>query len=246
MDRGFYTLGSGMITQNRKLTGISNNLANIQTNGYKRKVVTSTTFGDMVVSRLDSKTQPTTIGTLSLATVADKTNVIHSEGTLKSTQRNLDFAIRGEGFFAVQGNNGTVYTRDGSFNVDDQGYLVLNGQGRVLGVNGPIRVGTDEFTADSQGNIAVNGAAVGKLAVYNFADYNNLKINGEGLYTAAGGAALVQNSDIAWKTLEGSNVDAAQEMTNAMAAQRELQNCSQAIKMYDSVIGRAVTEIGKI
>lgn len=246
MDRGFYTLGSGMITQNRKLTGISNNLANIQTNGYKRKVVTSTTFGDMVVSRLDSKTQPTTIGTLSLATVADKTNVIHSEGTLKSTQRNLDFAIRGEGFFAVQGNNGTVYTRDGSFNVDDQGYLVLNGQGRVLGANGPIHVGTDEFTADSQGSIAVNGTAVGKLAVYNFADYNNLKISGDGLYTSAGGATLVQNPDIAWKTLEGSNVDAAQEMTNAMAAQRELQNCSQAIKMYDSVIGRAVTEIGKI
>lgn len=244
MDRGFYTLGSGIIAQNRKLTGISNNLANVQTLGYKKKEVTTTTFGDMVISRVDSATTP--IGTLSLATLADKTNVIHSQGDLKGTNRTLDFAIRGEGFFSVQGQNGMIYTRNGSFNVDQEGYLVLKNEGRVMGTNGPIHVGTDQFTADEQGNIAVNGTNVGNLAVYNFADYNNLKISGDGMFTAAGGATLMQNPSIMWKTVEGSNVDAAKEMTNAMSTQRELQNCSQAIKMYDQVIGRSVTEIGKI
>jgi fagellar hook-basal body proteins len=244
MVRGFYTLGSGMIAQSRKLTGISNNLANVETTGYKKQEVTTTTFGDMVISRVDSQTTP--IGSLSLATLADRTNVIHSQGELKSTGRAMDFAIRGEGFFAVQGQNGTLYTRDGSFNVDQDGYLVLNNEGRVMGENGPIQVGTDQFTADGQGNISVNGTVVGRIAVYNFADYNNLRLADNEMYTSTGGATLMQNPDVAWKMLEGSNVDTAQEMTNAIAAQRELQNCSQAIKMYDQVIGRAVTDIGKV
>ncbi|HEX2985427.1 MAG TPA: flagellar hook-basal body complex protein [Caproiciproducens sp.] len=244
MVRGFYALGSGILTQNRKLSGITNNLTNMDTTGYKKKVVTSTTFGDMVISRVDAQTKP--IGSMSLITAVDKTNVIHSQGTLRSTDRGLDFAIEGEGFFQVQGQNGTVYTRNGSFNLDQQGYLVLNGQGRVMGTNGPIHVGTDQFTADSQGNIAVGGRTVGKLAVYNFADYNNLKISGEGMFTAAGGATLMQNPSLRWKTLEGSNVDASEEMTNLITTQRELQSCSQAIKMFDQVLSRSVTEIGKI
>ena len=244
MVRGFYTLGSGMLTQSRILTGISNNLANVETLGYKKEQVSATTFGSMVINRVDSQRTP--IGSLSMITLADKTNVIHSEGSIKNTQRNLDFAIQGEGFFAVQGQNGTVYTRNGSFNVDQEGYLILEGQGRVMGSNGPIHVGTDNFTADAQGNLSVNGNAVGKLAVYNFADYNNLKISGEGMFTAAGGANLVQNPDILWKTVEGSNVNSAEEMTNAISSQRNLQTCSQAIKMYDQVLSRAVTDIGKI
>lgn len=244
MVRGFYALGSGMLTQSRILSGISNNLANLETPGYKKKEVSVTTFGNMVINRVDS--QKTPIGSMSMIAAADKTNTIHSEGTLKSTERNLDFAIQGEGFFAVQGQNGTVYTRNGSFNVDDQGYLILKGQGRVLGNNGPIHIGTDNFTADSQGNLSLNGNVTDKIAVYNFADYNNLKTTGEGMFTAAGGAALMQNPNILWKSIEGSNVDSAEEMTNAISAQRNLQTCSQAIKMYDQVLARAVTDIGKI
>lgn len=244
MVRGFYALGSGMLTQSRILTGISNNLANVETPGYKKKEVSASTFGNMVINRVDS--QKTPIGNMSLITVADRTNTIHSEGSLKNTDRGLDFAIQGEGFFAVQGQNGTVYTRNGSFNVDQDGYLVLDGQGRVLGTNGPIQIGTDDFTADKQGNLSVNGNVVDKIAVYNFADYNNLRTTGAGMFTAAGGAAVMQNPEILWKTVEGSNVDSAQEMTNAISAQRDLQTCSQAIKMYDQVLSRAVTDIAKI
>ena len=245
MVRGFYALGSGMLTQSRILTGISNNLANVETPGYKKKEVTASTFGSMVINRVDSEKTP--IGSMSLITVADKTNVIHSEGTLKNTERSLDFAIQGEGFFAVQGKNGTVYTRNGSFNVDADGYLVLNNVGRVLGQNGPIQIGTDQFSADTQGNLTVNGKNVNKIAVYNFNDYNNLKIAGEGMYTSAGAAAtLIQNPEIMWKTVEGSNVNAAEEMTDALKVQRNLQNCSQAINMYDQVLSNAVTNIGKL
>ncbi len=245
MVRGFYALGSGMLTQSRILTGISNNLTNVETPGYKRKEVTATTFGKMVINRVD--TQKTPIGKMSMITVADKTNTIHSEGVLKNTERTLDFAIKDEGFYAIQGANGTVYTRNGSFNVDQDGYLVLDNVGRVMGRNGPIHIGTDKFTADSQGNLSVNGKVVDKIAVYNFADYNNLQTVDQGMFTSTGGAPTqVQEPNIMWKTIEGSNVDAAQEMTNAIALQRNLQTCSQTIKMYDQILARAVTDIAKI
>lgn len=166
MVRGFYTLSSGLLTQTRKLTAVSNNLANVQTPGYKRNVVSATTFGNMVISRLDNRGS-VPVGEMNLITAADRTDVIHSQGSLKETGRNLDFAIQGQGFFGVQGENGVVYTRNGSFNVDEQGYLLSQDLGgRVLGQNGPLMVGTDQFEADNNGNILVNGAQVGTLAVF--------------------------------------------------------------------------------
>lgn len=244
MVRGFYMLGSGMLTQSRVLSGISNNLSNINTSGYKDEKVTTSTFGSMVMDRIDSAKTP--IGSVTLMRTADGIKTDYSEGTLKETGRTLDFAIKGQGFFAVQGSNGTVYTRNGNFNVDDQGYLVVEPGGRVLGQNGPIHVGTDNFTADSEGNILVNGQVADKIDVVDFADYNTLQNAGEGLFTASGQPTQVQNPSILWKTLEGSNVDAAQEMTQALSAQRNLQSCSQALQMYDNNLEKAVTEIAKV
>lgn len=246
MVRGFYTLGSGILTQSRRLSGISNNIANIDTPGYKKQHISSTTFGDILISRIDSHSV-TPIGKLGAISTVDKTKVIHSEGSLNNTGRNQDFAIKGEGFFAVQGQNGSLYyTRNGSFNVDQDGYLTLSGVGRVVGKNGAIRVGTDNFTSDDQGSIFVNGSTVDKIAVYNFSDYNNLKLAPNGLFTAASGAVQEQTPQILWKTLEGSNVDTAKELTDAISAQRTLQSCSESLKMYDQVLQKAVTDIAKI
>ena len=243
MVRGFYTLGSGMLTQNRVLGAISNNIANINTNGYKKSTVTTSTFGQMVVNRVDA--QKSELGDATMSNIVNTNTTIHSEGTLNSTDRALDFAISGQGFFAVQSDNGVVYTRNGSFNLDDQGYLCVKGVGRVLGQNGPIYLGSDAVTADGQGDIAVDGRVAGKLAISDFSNYDDLSKVGEGTYSGAN-ATLVANPQLKWKTLEGSNVDAAAEMTNAIAAQRNLQNCSQALKMYDAVLSKAVTDIGKV
>jgi flagellar basal-body rod protein FlgG len=180
-----------------------------------------------------------------MANIVYTNTTIHSEGTLKSTDRTLDFAISGSGFFAVQSANGIIYTRNGSFNLDDQGYLVIKGLGRVMGQNGPIQLGTDAITADGQGNIAVNGNNINKIAVYDFADYKSLSAIGNGTYSGTN-AVLAANPAVNWKTLEGSNVNSAEEMTNAIAAQRNLQTCSEALKMYDKILEEASTEVGKV
>ena len=244
MVRGFYTLASGMLTQNRMLDTISNNLANSETTGYKTDHVTAKTFGRMVIDRVDANKTP--IGSVTMMTTADRAVTDFSEGSFEPTGRNLDFAISGQGFFAVQTGGGTVYTRNGSFNVDGGGYLALNGVGRVLGRNGqPIYLGTDSVTADEAGNLSVGGRVAGSIGTYAFADDQTLKTVGEGMYSGTG-ATVVENPQIVWKSVENSNTDPARELTAAIDAQRSLQSCSQALKMYDEVLDKATTDIGRI
>lgn len=242
MVRGFYTLGSGMLTQGRVLNTISNNFANENTAGFKKSSVMEKTFGNMLIRRMDKGC--TSLGDAALLDIADESITNFSQGAVENTGRNLDFGIFGDGFFAVQGSNGQqTYTRSGSFNIDDQGYLVLKGKGRVMGTNGPIHVGTENITADEQGNLYVGTNRVGQIALYDFRDRGALKVVGEGMYSS-NNAVRVTNPRIKWQSLESSNVNMAQEMTNAMASQRQLQNCSQALKMYDEVLDQAL-EISK-
>lgn len=245
MTRGFYTLGSGLITQNRQLSAISNNLANSKTNGFKKDVVVSTAFGDMVMNRIDSMRTP--VGDVSMLRTVDISHTVHSQGFLEDTQRNLDFAIMNSGFFAIQGENSTVYSRNGSFNIDAEGYLMLQGVGRVLGDNGnPIQVGTDKIVADESGTIRSEaGAVLGKIGIYDFENYGELLTVGEGMYNGPN-PTLVESPTLRWKNLEGSNVDVGQEMTNSIATQRILQSVSQAVKMYDTTLQAATTQIGRI
>ena len=245
MNRGFYTLGSGMLTNNRSLSAISNNLANLTTIGYKKSQIQSATFGDMLMYRLDDNT--TEIGSVSRLRSATQSYTIHSQGTLDTTDRTLDFAISGSGFFEVQSEDGVVYTRNGNFSINSDGYLVLNNVGRVLGTDGqPIRLGTDDFEADSAGNLFVDSVKVGQLAVADFADYTSLVSVNEGMYGANGQQSIASDAAISWKTLELSNAESAEEMTNAIAVQRNLQACAQALQIYDNNLAKAVAEIGKI
>lgn len=244
MVRGFYDLGSGILTQSRKLNTIGNNIANVNTNGFKESRVAEQAFGSMVVNRSDGRKTAVGNATLMDAPTAPATDF--SQGDRKETGRSLDFAIEGNGFFAVQGTGGTVYTRNGSFNVDSDGYLVLKGVGRVLGQNGgAIRLDTDNVTADGQGGLFVGSRFAGRLAVYDFADTANLSTSGYGLFTGTG-AAPVASPDVQWKCVELSNTDMTEEMTDAMASQRSLQTCSEALKMYDTILDQAVSEISRL
>ncbi len=245
MNRGFYTLGSGMLTSNRSLNAISNNLANAMTTGFKKSQIVSSTFGEMMMYRLEDA--PEAIGPVTMMRTATESACIHSQGVLKSAERALDMAISGSGFFAVQTEDGVAYTRKGAFSIDAQGYLTLGGVGRVLGADGPIYLGTADIEGAPHGNIDAGAASAGKIQIYDFDDYNDLVFAGEGFYVSPAAAPYVNGeSKIYNKTLEASNVDAASEMTDAMIEQRSLQACASALRMYDENLSKAVAEIGRI
>ena len=136
MFQGYYNLASNLIVQNRNMNVISNNMTNISTPGFKSDQLVQGTFRDEILYRFERDGR-TPIGTTSRINTAEGVATDQTQGTLRATERALDLALSGKGFFAVQSGQETVYTRNGSFNVDNEGYLVLQGLGRVQVQNGP-------------------------------------------------------------------------------------------------------------
>lgn len=250
MFKGFYNLTSGMLSQGRRLDIIANNMTNISTAGYKSEHYTDSTFQDVMFSRIGNldKRAPQELGNQSYILAPDELYTDYEQGSLEDTGLNLDFAIQGEGFFAIQYGNQIGYTRNGSFTLDNDGYLCLNGLGRVLDDQGqPIQLPTDLITADQTGAIfsANNQGYLGRIGVYAFPDNQQLERDDNGLFVG-NGAQLNNDVVICHKMIERSNVNMIQEMVNMMTAQRALQSAAQMSKIYDQVITKATTEIGRL
>lgn len=249
MIKGFYNLTSGMLTQQRNLNVVGNNLVNISTSGFKQDRYTATTFDEVLYSWTGNKDKDYVgIGQQSYIRASSDIYTDYRQGIPEPTGIPLDFAIYGDGFFAVQLlNGGTAYTRSGSFSLDDEGYLCYPGQGRILSAEGqPIYLGTDKIEADGLGNIFnENGGLLGRLGVYSFEDMGGLEHNDQGMFTGAG-AAVMENPALFWKCLERSNTDMVQQMTEMITCQRSLQSAAQVIKMYDDVMNKASNSLGQM
>ena len=243
MFQGYYDLASNMITQNRNLNIISNNMTNISTPGYKMDRMMESTFRDELFYPYD-KEGKTPVGVVSHMDVADERVTDYTEGGIRETGYPLDVGLTGNGFFVIQTANGVQYTRNGSFNLDNDGYLILPGFGRVEGTNGPIRVTTDSLAIDTRGRITDedSGQYFGTLRIVDFADYNQLtKVTGGMFVSAAQPQAAGNATTVTQSFLEDSNVSMAEEMTRMMSSQRVLQSSAQILRMYDQMISRVTT-----
>ena len=141
MVKGLYTAYTGMINEQKRLDVLSNNLANADTNGYKKEGTTSQTFADELAIKIKDTSSyglAQKLGTISMGVHIGETYTDYSTGSFKVTDNSTDFAIKGDGFFAIaytdkQGNSSVKYTRDGAFTVNTQGYLVTKDGGRAGG-----------------------------------------------------------------------------------------------------------------
>lgn len=250
MMKGFYNLTSGMASQQNRLNVVANNMTNISTAGYKAEHYTDRTFDEVMVSRIGNidKSHYQTMETYQSHILApDHLYTDFIQGSLEETNLPLDFAIQGEGFFAIQTVDGVAYTRAGSFTLDNEGYLCLSELGRVLDREGnPIQLPTDKLDVDAQGNLSTQGGEyLATLGVYMFPDNGELERTPYGLFTGEG-AQLNDQVVIHHKWVERSNVNMIKEMVNMMTTQRALQSAAQLSKIYDQVINRAVNDIGRL
>ena len=250
MTKGFYQLTSGMLSQSRRLDTVAGNLTNLSTPGYKKDLYTDRTFGEVLLSRTGNKDKSgsTEIGGTSWILAPDEPEIELGQGAVEETGGNLDFAIQGEGYFAIQTESGVAYTRNGSFSLDGAGCLTLPGHSRVLGADGqPLFLPTDEIRADDRGNLfSSDGEALGTVGVFGFGAPEALVKRTDGLFAPAGQAAARVDSQVLWRSLESSNVDLVQEMSQLMTAQRAFQSAAQVLKLYDGVLTKAATEIGRL
>ena len=251
MFKGFYNLTSGMFTQQQNLNVVGNNLVNVSTAGFKQSRYTATTFDDVMYTRVGNvKKDYTDIGRQSYIRANSDIYVDYSQGVPEPTNIALDFAIMGDGFFAIQQDGGdTIYTRAGSFSLDDEGYLCFPGVGFVLDPDGQrIQLRTDKLDVDRQGNIFQKdtGGYLGTVGVYEFENVEEqLEHTGDGFFTGEG-AEAVQNPYVLWKYLERSNADMVQQMTEMLTCQRALQSCATVTKMYDELMGHSASDVGRM
>lgn len=228
MIRGFVASRAGMAWEQTRSDVISNNVANINTGGFRRSVAVGGEFGQMLLRRLGDNwpegQEPPLIGKLGHgAAVAEIAVDQKSAKPLIQTDNPLDVAIIGAGEFTFQGPNGPGYTRSGAFRRDAAGQLVT-AEGYPVLVNGaPVGAGAATLQIQPDGGVVVDGSLAGALDLRG-ADAPRVKTG----------------------VLEGSNVDLAQEMTDLITALRSYQINQRAMQMQDQTLSKAVSELGNI
>lgn len=249
MFKGFYNLTSAMLTHQQNLNVVSNNMVNISTAGYKQERYTATTFDEVMYSMVGNKTGAgQEIGEQSYIRAASDIYTDYGQGIVEPTGIPLDFAIQGDGFFAVQAEGGeTYYTRMGNFSLDEEGYLCLLNYGRVLNMQEqPIYLGTDKITGGSRGEIYYqDGGILGQLGVFSFEDLEALQRNEDGLFQGEN-AQISDDFKVLNGYLERSNTELVRHMTEMISVQRALQSAAQLSKMYDSLMTKSTNEIGRL
>lgn len=257
MVRGFYTAGSGMLTQQKIMNTVGQNMTNSQTAGYKKGTLLTNTFDQELLIRLekdnvDNLTANNEIGA-SIIRYPDKLIADHEQGGLDETSRAYDMALLGEGFFVVQKGDKQLLTRNGQFTIDTETYLCLPTGERVLNTSGqPIKLPNDTFKVDVNGTITDGRSKKGSLMIVKPTNYEMISRTEEGFFInddvnnenalvgVQGETAVMQGY------YERSNVDIGQEMTSIMEASRAFQSCSQTMKMIDQITLKTVTELGKV
>ncbi|NLN03701.1 MAG: flagellar basal-body rod protein FlgF [Clostridiaceae bacterium] len=251
MVRGLYTAGTGMLTQRNKINVIANNVANVDTVGYKEDLMLSRSFSEVLIERINDPNilrQNEIVGTIAKGVHVDEVFTKFVQGSLNETRRNADLALQGDGFFVVETPNGLRYTRNGAFFVDNQGMLVTAEGYHVQGANGSLYVGSNNFKVNENGQVFdEDGNLVDEVLVVSFVDNSLLRKEGEGLYYTFGEAETVESeAKVKQGYLEASNVDLVDQIITMIEVARAYESNQRVISTIDSTLDKAVNEIGKV
>jgi len=281
MVRGLYIGASGMIAQMGRIDVLSNNLANVNTPSYKKDTTIMKSFPEMLIRRInDDGVRVFPLGSYDLMPVVGKIgtgveiNEVYTrftQGSLKETHNDFDLALEGMGFLTVDIGGAEKYTRNGSFIIDKEGYLVTKDGYKVLGEKGPILLKKNNFIIDEDGNVYENSEFQGdpqrlvsmeenewnntvlldRLKIVKFPKPRYVKKIGESLYTDTehSGKAFVIINDrpkVRQGFIEASNVNPVIEMVNLIEVHRNYESNQKMIQAHDAALSKAVNEVGRV
>ncbi len=254
--RGLYLAEGAMLVQQAQLQVISNNLANLRTTGYKKDIGVETSFAEWMIHELRpvqdvhrGRSLLTPIGSMAHNVATQETVTSFLQGPLEVTDRNLDFAIFGNGFFQVEGEDGVLYTRNGRFTLDVDGNLVNADGYTVVGEDGPITVPTDEVYTRPDGSLYYldeEGGVVeaGRLDIAAFGPDTLLEKFGYNYFVTDDAADGEEEYELVSGILEGSNANLAREMTSLMKVRRSYEAAQKIMITYDQLLDRVANEVG--
>jgi flagellar basal-body rod protein FlgF len=226
-----------MLGQERRMSQIANNLANINTTGYKRE---NSTFWEMLY---DVNSSEKRVGK------GVKDLIGYEQGSLERSGNPTDLAINGEGYFKVQTPDGVRYTRGGNFQLNAQRQLVTPHGHQLLGQGGPITLGSIDWEISREGWVMVDGAQADVLDIVTFNDYLGIEKAGKNLFKIKNPNTTERPStdyEVQQGYTEQSNSNTIKELTDMMALQRHYEGQAEVLKKFDELDGAAITRVGKL
>jgi flagellar basal body rod protein FlgG len=259
--RGLYTAASGAIVAQANVDVISNNLANVNTSGFKRALMQveagpkTTIYRDQTDpgQSSDGRTRGVAVhalvGDLGFGSQIYDTPTVFDQGAIQQTGNPLDVALSGPGFLTVRdGAGATAYVRGGSLTTNAQGTLVTNTGDAVVGTDGrPIVIAQQgDVQIDRTGRLTSNGAPAGQLAVVEFANLAAVRPQGANKFVSAGAAPkAAASTTVLQGAQEKSNADVITSMVALIANERWFDANQKMIQTQDTEVGAAITTVGK-
>lgn len=226
---------TGMRNSLRQLEAISNNMANMNTQGYKREVYLSRGFQSFISPGITETAQ---------AESASHSSRDYSAAPLKFTGSPLNLAIEGEGYFQLQTPQGVLLTRNGQFQINQHGQLV-SAQGWPVMMKGNMTFDRADFQVKGDGTVVLSEQNQVQLDIVT-ADSKSLEIAGPGIFKSNGITSAVEKpSYVRQGYLESSNVNSLDEMVKLMTVTRHLESSQQLIRAYDEVLDSAINTLGE-
>ncbi|MHB8578627.1 MAG: flagellar basal-body rod protein FlgF [Ignavibacteriaceae bacterium] len=234
MIKGIYTAARGLDARMKNLEVIANNLANLNTTGFKKEMPFSEVMNQYGQTQIQNVTD-------------------FKQGNLEQTNNPTDVAISGKGFFVVQTGNGPELTRNGSFKISDNGYLVDQQGNKVMGQNGSIKIDMlsfekqKSFTISNEGEVKYGNNTIDTLMIAKMNDQQDSARDSGTNFSSTGGFQVANQNNFQVKQgyLEESNVNPIKELENMIQVNNEYQSASKMITFLDNSLVEA-NQIGKV
>lgn len=201
-----------------------------------------------IIDNLVTFPHPNVIGTTNGGVRVDRIATNFVQGNLRETGNQLDFALKGQGFFKVHTPQGDMYTRDGSFTLNENGELITKEGYFVLGKYGSIVLEDSNFTLNEKGQIIKGEEVVDSLDIVSVKNIEDLRKRGNSLYKMVDGVESQEeifNGQVIKGYLEGSNVNSVKEMVKMITLLRNFESNQKMIKYQDEMLGKAISEVGR-
>ncbi len=228
MISGLFSSIDGARVQEIRFDIIANNIANANTNGFKKDHVTS------VRSPFAFELQ-------------QKSATDFTAGNIIETGNSLDVALSSPGFFKIETDQGERYTQNGAFVLDEQGFLVTENGKKVMGENGPMELGGGVISIGGDGAVSVNGQPIDRLAVVDFDNPQYLVKEGDSIYSHTGtdnNIIQIQSPRVKQGFLEKSNVNPTEEMVKMMEMFRCHESTQQVIQTIGEMTDKMMSGLG--
>jgi flagellar basal-body rod protein FlgF len=239
MNSGYYAAATALVARTQALDMIANNMANSSTAGFRaeRNVFSSVLADTGRGSGTELNQAINNYGVLG------GSGLDLAQGALQKTGNDLDLAIEGSGFFAVQTKNGPMYTRNGSFQVSSAGQLITAAGDPVMGDQGIITMVPGSVSISPDGTISSNGAVEGKIKLVDFPPGTAMTSEGGTYYSApAGSAQAATNFSVQQGALESSNVNPVASMVELIAAQRSAEMMQRELSMFSNEMDKTAAQ----